>query len=993
MNAFRFEKLLIPLFFFLLLPGYLIGQDLTETELQEFQEIRESLIREGFIQEASGFTLLQTDGEDPLIINATYTNKSESFSTENSRDTDFQPNGNRFYIVGRQSLTIEEYHLSSSWNIESASLARELDISGEMGSGVYAEAVPHGLYIRKDDGEKMWVFNRREIWEYTLSTPWNISTATQTGYKDLSDKVMRGHSIDFKPDGSVLYVDDRMHEGVFQYTLSDPWDIATASLDDVLDISNQQEEVRGIELNSDGSRMYLMDTGRKEVLEYHLSSSYDLGSAGFIGSYSVGSQTTDPRDITFKPDFRTFYVTSAEDNRVFQYDILTADPDESTLAASREKVIADHSATSRITVVIRNEDGERLQGVKVQLESNSSTSTIDAQNSTTDSNGEARFDVRNSVEEIVTYTARASNEEIHQSVTVRFVSVDPDESSIASNREKVISNGSATALITVVARDEEGDELQGVEFSLIPENGSSTVTNVQNVTDSEGRAEFRVANNVSESVEYSARGMGVTLSGSVIINFVTVDPSLSTVAVHPEKVQADGEEKSTITIKTKDEDGDNLPGAFVELKQNGSTATIETVQDITDSNAEAFFRVSSTLPSVVKFTVIAEGVELDQTAVVNFVPIAPVAFAASEVGNRQFTANWESVEGTDSYLLDVATDSSFSNPVPGYQSREVGLQTSYVVDEVEPGTKYFYRVRARADGLESADSEIISTTTFPDTPVAIEPTKRSVFRFTANWDSAAGAQRYRLDVARDPGFEQMVQHADNVNAGSALHYTVEDLEMGKTYYYRVRSEAGPRLSGYSNTIEASTLVIDSELSEINSEQLRVLANGNQSNELKVIVRSEEGILLEGLQVELTPTGGNSEIESIQPVTDGEGVALFSVTSTTAGKVTYHVTAAGIPIGEINVEFLQDDGRLKLGDNYPNPFHRQTTIPLTVPRPMQVNVTIFNSLGAPVRTLLDQEMETGYFEIPFHSHELASGVYFYRVIAEGEVMTEKMVLVK
>ncbi|HKK87980.1 MAG TPA: T9SS type A sorting domain-containing protein, partial [Saprospiraceae bacterium] len=128
-------------------------------------------------------------------------------------------------------------------------------------------------------------------------------------------------------------------------------------------------------------------------------------------------------------------------------------------------------------------------------------------------------------------------------------------------------------------------------------------------------------------------------------------------------------------------------------------------------------------------------------------------------------------------------------------------------------------------------------------------------------------------------------------------------------------------------------------------------------------------------------------------TNEEGVAIFAVSSQSAGKATYTASVVGINVGEISVEFLQDQGILKLGDNYPNPFRSQTILPVTVPRTMQVTVTVYNSLGVPVRTAIDEQLEPGYYEIPFNARELASGVYFYRLMTEEGLKTKKMVLVK
>lgn len=227
--------------------------------------------------------------------------------------------GTKFYILGRGTLNVIEYNLTNPWDIETASYVHELDISPEMGTAVQESAAPHGLYIKKETGDMLWIFNRTEIWEYTLSTDWDISTATQTGYRDLSTHITRGHDIDFKPDGSILYVDDRIAETVSQFNLNTGWDIETTDLDYVYDISAKQEAVRGIQFSPDGSRMFLMDTERQDVLEYHLTTPYDLRSSTFAGEFNVGTEANNPRQVTFNDEFTQFYITDASENTIYQY--------------------------------------------------------------------------------------------------------------------------------------------------------------------------------------------------------------------------------------------------------------------------------------------------------------------------------------------------------------------------------------------------------------------------------------------------------------------------------------------------------------------------------------------------------------------------------------------------------------------------------------------------------------------------------------------------
>src|SRR5438093_4591048 len=92
-------------------------------------------------------------------------------------------------------------------------------------------------------------------------------------------------------------------------------------------------------------------------------------------------------------------------------------------------------------------------------------------------------------------------------------------------------------------------------------------------------------------------------------------------------------------------------------------------------------------------------------------PAAPRALKATNVTASSFTANWGSVSGATGYRLDVATDSSFVNYVPGYQDLDVGNTTSYNVTGLAANTIYYYRVRAYNGNGTSPNSNVVHVKT------------------------------------------------------------------------------------------------------------------------------------------------------------------------------------------------------------------------------------------------------------------------------------------
>lgn len=87
------------------------------------------------------------------------------------------------------------------------------------------------------------------------------------------------------------------------------------------------------------------------------------------------------------------------------------------------------------------------------------------------------------------------------------------------------------------------------------------------------------------------------------------------------------------------------------------------------------------------------------------------------------------------------------------------------------------------------------------------------------------------------------------------------------------------------------------------------------------------------------------------------------------------------------------GEVSLSQNYPNPFNPATNIRYQIPSNMHVELTVYNTLGQKVATLVDDQLQAGTHEISFDGSSLASGVYIYRLQADGQVLTNQMTLVK
>ena len=119
--------------------------------------------------------------------------------------------------------------------------------------------------------------------------------------------------IAFSNDGLKMFVVSTNDEVIYQYTLSEPFDISTAfSASKSLDVDATVTEVggknenspTGIAFSNDGLKMFVVGDERDSVHEYNLSENFDVSTASYVDSFDVSGSDNQPRDLAF--DERSF---------------------------------------------------------------------------------------------------------------------------------------------------------------------------------------------------------------------------------------------------------------------------------------------------------------------------------------------------------------------------------------------------------------------------------------------------------------------------------------------------------------------------------------------------------------------------------------------------------------------------------------------------------------------------------------------------------------
>lgn len=225
----------------------------------------------------------------------------------------FRGDGLKMYVVGKTSKQVHEYNLSTAWDVVIKSFVQSFSVSSQ-------EDQPEGLFF-KPDGLKMYIVgsNGDEVNEYDLSTAWNISTASFLQNFSVSAQEVVPLSIYIRPDGLKMYITGQGSLSVNEYNLSTAWDVSTASFLQNFSVSAQESEPTGLFFRPDGLKMYVSGTTGDDVNEYDLSTAWDVSTATFLRLFSVAAQETNPQSVFFKPDGGAMYVLGATGDDVNQY--------------------------------------------------------------------------------------------------------------------------------------------------------------------------------------------------------------------------------------------------------------------------------------------------------------------------------------------------------------------------------------------------------------------------------------------------------------------------------------------------------------------------------------------------------------------------------------------------------------------------------------------------------------------------------------------------
>lgn len=179
----------------------------------------------------------------------------------------FKEDGTKFWIVWRQTDTVYQYSCSTEFDISTSSYdSKSFSVS-------WQDTNPYEIRINPDGDTMMMVWLWTDtVYEYSLSTAFDISTSSYTSksfWISWQDTLPRW--MEFSPDWTKMLIVGTSSVEIHQYTLSTWWDISTASYDSLtLSVSAQDTQPLWVIYNNLWDKLFIVWNTWDSVYEYSI---------------------------------------------------------------------------------------------------------------------------------------------------------------------------------------------------------------------------------------------------------------------------------------------------------------------------------------------------------------------------------------------------------------------------------------------------------------------------------------------------------------------------------------------------------------------------------------------------------------------------------------------------------------------------------------------------------------------------------------------------
>lgn len=191
-----------------------------------------------------------------------------------------------------------------------------------------AETDITGIFM-KEDGYNFFVVGtgKDTVYDLKLTRQYDLTTANlyRQGPLTTTDEGTP-QDINFKPDGTRMYVNGTTNDRITQYTLSDAWNVNTAVKTVTFNVyaASAMTNATGIDFSNDGKYFYVVDTGPDEIHQFTMTEAWNVNTASYLTKQYIGSYDSNPNAVYFRSNGNIMYITGQTFDQIRQFSLSTA---------------------------------------------------------------------------------------------------------------------------------------------------------------------------------------------------------------------------------------------------------------------------------------------------------------------------------------------------------------------------------------------------------------------------------------------------------------------------------------------------------------------------------------------------------------------------------------------------------------------------------------------------------------------------------------------
>ncbi|MDC8003362.1 hypothetical protein POV27_04830 [Aureisphaera galaxeae] len=252
------------------------------------------------------------------LFNTSFTDTfSVAAQATDPQDISFNHDGTKLYVVGFTSDAVDEYDLSTPYDVSTGTFVDSFSVSGEEGNatGMAFNNAGTLLFIVGTSSDTLYM--------YTLAIAYDVSTGVLSQSFSIGAQEATPQDVAFNKDGTKMYIVGNTGDDINEYDLSSPFDISTVVFNDTFSVATQETNPTGVAFNNDGTQLFVSGDSGNDVNQYTLSTPFDVSTGTFVTNFSVNSEDGSPGGIAFNSSYSKMYIVGGAGDDINEYDLVT----------------------------------------------------------------------------------------------------------------------------------------------------------------------------------------------------------------------------------------------------------------------------------------------------------------------------------------------------------------------------------------------------------------------------------------------------------------------------------------------------------------------------------------------------------------------------------------------------------------------------------------------------------------------------------------------